>query len=368
MFSLSELEFLVAAGGAPTLAEMPRRRLEDKGIAGPTAAHVIEEIHTPLNFAYLSFTTGSSAFQNIVGVTYAELPERIAASREVLDRCALAAGAGVRMLVTYAPLINVFCPDALKAHGVAWFFLMRSSRDALLLALCKETPDVVLGESSFLRLALDQAIEMGLQPQLPKRLCLITAGTPLDLDLLATAKKLGYAVHDLYGCQEFGWLTLDGVPLRDDITLIRSPAGADFCEVAVGGLPMGDSFPLSQTGHVCDKAGRVLTYKRVRTHPEYEVIVRATTRASRELVERTARTILRIKSRIVKVADDLRLNAQETELELVPSIVPGEGAVAAEERVRIHGSGATRLFERMLEAQSAFQSSAKTDPTWIKRR
>lgn len=43
---IAMLEWLVdAQQGIPTLAEMPRRTLSDKGIAGPTAAHVIEEIH-----------------------------------------------------------------------------------------------------------------------------------------------------------------------------------------------------------------------------------------------------------------------------------------------------------------------------------
>ena len=51
---------------APSFAEMPRRALEDKLAAGPTSAHVIEEVHTPLNVAYVTFTTGSTAFQNIV--------------------------------------------------------------------------------------------------------------------------------------------------------------------------------------------------------------------------------------------------------------------------------------------------------------
>ena len=32
-------------GSAPTFAEMPRKTLADKGIAGPTAAHTIEEVH-----------------------------------------------------------------------------------------------------------------------------------------------------------------------------------------------------------------------------------------------------------------------------------------------------------------------------------
>jgi hypothetical protein len=367
MVSLEELEFLVTnVKSAPTLDEMPSRRLADKGIHGPTAAHVIEEIHTPLNVAYVTFTTGSSAFQNIVGVTHNELEDKIATSRKALSRCGI--GAGQRMLVTYAPLVNVFCPDALKKEGVDWFFLARSSRDALLLSLCRDKPEVVLGESSFLRVALAQALEIGLATELPKKLCILTAGTPLDLELLPLAQKLGYQVHDLYGCQEFGWLTLDGVPLRDDISLIPSPLGADIREVIVGGLPMGDSFPYSTEGHICNAAGPVITYKRMRTYPEYEVVVKATTRGSRELIERTARTILRIKGRIVKVSRDLRLNAEENELHLVPSVIPGEYEADQLAPVVIRGLQATQLFDRIVEAQSALQNSAKTDPTWIKKR
>jgi hypothetical protein len=367
MFSLSELEFLVSCiQSSPTLEEMPRRRLQDKGIDGPTAAHVIEEVHVPLNIAYLTFTTGSSAFQNIVGVTYPELDGRTKAAHRALDLCGI--GADQHMLVTYAPLVNVFGRSALAERGVEWSFLARSHRDALLLALCQRKPAVLLGESSFLRVTLAQAMELGLREALPKSLCLLTAGTPLDLDLLPVAEKLGYVVHDLYGCQEFGWLTLDGVPLRDDISLIASPIGEDFRDVAVGGLPMGDSFPYSADGHVCNRAGPVLTYKRQRTHPEYEVIVKATTRGSADLIERTARTILRIKGRVVKVSKDLRLNADETELHLVPSFIPGEDAFDPEKTVIIRGQTATNLFERMVEAQFAFQSNAKTDPTWIKRR
>ncbi|MFT2153397.1 hypothetical protein [Klebsiella pneumoniae] len=90
---ITTLEWLVdAQQGIPTLMEMPRRTLSDKGIAGPTAAHVIEEIHTPLNLALVSFTTGSSAFQNIVGVTHNELPLRIAAGKRVLAECGVTAG------------------------------------------------------------------------------------------------------------------------------------------------------------------------------------------------------------------------------------------------------------------------------------
>lgn len=82
---IATLEWLVQAQqDIPSLEEMPRRTLAEKGIAGPTAAHVIEEIHTPLNLALVTFTTGSSAFQNIVGVTHSELPLRIAAGKRAL--------------------------------------------------------------------------------------------------------------------------------------------------------------------------------------------------------------------------------------------------------------------------------------------
>lgn len=126
---LQEISQLVEDfGSAPKINEMPRRTLADKGIEGPTAAHVIEEVHTPLNLAYLTFTTGTSAFQNIVGVTYAELPARIKAAFTVLERAGLKKGD--KVLVTYPPLVNVFAGQALKDYGLEWSFLVRSSRDA----------------------------------------------------------------------------------------------------------------------------------------------------------------------------------------------------------------------------------------------
>ena len=274
------------------------------------------------------------------------------------------------MLVTYAPLVNVFGRAALVEHGIEWSFLARSHRDALLLALCQRKPNVLLGESSFLRVALgpgDGARAAGRPCR--KALCLITAGTPLDLELLPVAEKLGYAVHDLYGCQEFGWLTLDGVPLRDDISLIASPIGDDFREVAVGGLPMGDSFPYSEQGHICNPAGPVLTYKRRRTHPEYEVIVKATTRGSADLIDRTARTILRIKGRIVKVSKDLRLNADGKRTASGAEFHPRRRQFRSQRRRgdprRAPPPPCSTVWWK---PNSAFQSNAKTDPTWIKRR
>ena len=308
---LQEISLLVEDfGSAPKLEEMPKRTLADKGIAGPTAAHVIEDVHTPLNLAYLTFTTGTSAFQNIVGVTYAELPARIRASVKIL---------GDKLLVTYPPLVNVFSGQALKDFGLKWSFLVRSSRDAFLAALYKERPAAVVGESAFLRAALTDAKNMGVAEDLPKGVKLLTAGTPLDLELLPVAQELLQAeVHDLYGCQEIGWLAMDGIPVRDDIELTPAAirGGQQYYELIAGGLPMGDSFPCSESGHVCNKAGKIITYRRERTYPEYEVIVKATTLASAVTLNRVARSILRIKGRIVKVSPEVQVNAEQTILEL----------------------------------------------------
>ncbi|MBK1662984.1 acyl carrier protein [Rhodospirillum rubrum] len=355
---------LDAFGNAPTLGEMPRRTLADKGIDGPTAAHVIEEVHTPLNLAYLTFTTGSSAFQNIVGVTHGEISGRCAVARTLFER--LGTGPGTRMLVTYPPLVNVFAADALRACDVSWGFLKRSSRDALLVAVCREQPKIILGESSFLRAGLEQAVKLGLKAHFPKGCVLLTAGTPLDQELLPVAEAFGYTVHDLYGCQEFGWLTLDGTPLRGDISLVTSPRGAAYRELVVGGLPMGDSFLISPSGHVCDPAGKIITYRRERTYPEYEVVVTHTQATAATTVEKAARTILRIKGRVVKVSPDLVTGASATRLLLVPGLPGADGLWAA--GIPLEGPQATRLFDDLVQAQADLQKTAKSDPAWIKGR
>ena len=313
-------------GSAPTFAEMPRKTLADKGIAGPTAAHTIEEVHTPLNLAYLTFTTGSSAFQNIVGITFAELPARVKASFTVLERAGLKAGD--KVLVTYPPLVNVFSGEAFKKYGLQWEFLVRSSRDAFLAAL--------------------------------------TAGTPLDLELLPIAQEvLNAEVHDLYGCQEFGWLCMDGVPVRDDVELVKLPdnGGQDMYELVVGGLPMGDSFPVSESGHVCNRDGKVITYRRERTYPEYEVIVKATTLTSTVTLGRVARSILRIKGRVVKISPDVVTGAEHTVLELIPDYI----TAGKQQGIIIEGPEKTRFFDDLVQAQLDYQQKAKADPTWTKR-
>lgn len=351
-------------GSAPTFEEMPRKTLADKGIAGPTAAHTIEEVHTPLNFAYLTFTTGSSAFQNIVGVTYAELPGRLQASYEILQRAGVKKGD--RVLVTYPPLVNVFCGEAFRKYGLEWQFLVRSSRDAFLAALYEFRPRAVVGESSFIRASIEDARHMGIVDDLPKDLILLTAGTPLDTELLPVAQKwLNATVHDLYGCQEFGWLCMDGIPVRSDIELCRfgSDNDRDLYELVVGGLPMGDSFPVTESGHVCNREGKIITYRRQRTYPESEVIVKATTLTSSVTLERAARSILRIKGRIVKVSPDLVTSADHTVLELRPDYIKcGE-----KKGFVIEGPEKTRFFDDLIQAQLDYQQKAKADPTWTKR-
>ena len=45
-------------------------------------------------------------------------------------------------------------------------------------------------------------------------------------------------------------------------------------EVVLGGLPLADSFPVAENGHPCGRKGSLLTFRRRRTHPEYEVFVK----------------------------------------------------------------------------------------------
>lgn len=349
-------------GSAPTLAEMPRRRLEDKGIDGPTAAHVIEETHVPFNFAHLTFTTGSSAFQNIVGVTYAELPLKVEAALKALRMSKVSKGD--KILFCYPPLVNVFTKKALEEIGVQWFFLERSSRDAFLTALYFEKPDVVMGESVFIRVALEDAVKLGVARWLPKIKSVMVAGAPMDTEMPGVTKEvLGADVFDLYGCQEFGWLTVNGVPLRDDLSLVPSALGEEYREVVVGGLPMGDSFPVTDASHMLSPEGKIITYRRKRTRPDYEVVVRETSLSSIDTLERAARTILRIKSRVVKVHPQVKLGSNRTVLWLKPSLEP----IEAGERIVICGPEKTQCFDALTKAQIEYQENAVKDPAWIKR-
>lgn len=359
---LANLEKIIMSfGSAPSFAELKHRTLEDKGIAGPTAAHVIEEVHSPYNLAYLTFTTGSSAFQNIVGVTFEEIDERVKASLKAFAMAGVPEGASA--IVTYAPLVNVYTRKAFDEHKMTWGFLPRSSRDAFLVALCRRRPQVVIGESSFIKVALEDAVGLGLKGLIPRDIIMICSGTSLDLDLLPEAEKYGWKVHDLYGCQEFGWLAFDGLPLRDDVSLVASPLGPGYREIVAGGLPLADSIQVGGSGHICNPEGKMLTYTRRRTHPEYEVWVMESTLRDQEVLQRAARTVLRIKGRVVKVDPHVAMGSSRTVLRLVPFL----GAREGDPDIVIAGPTATKLFDDIVSAQVAFQSRGKTDPAWIKR-
>ncbi len=355
-------ETINLVSSAPSLDQMPKLTLEDKGIAGPTSAHFLETIHTPHNFSYVAFTTGSSAFQNIVGVTKEELPARSKATKNIFSLLNVSAGA--KVLFTYAPLVNVFSKMALDECGCEWCFLPHSSRDDLMLALLKDKPDVVIGESSFIRHTIEAIAKINMLDSLSYGLQIIAVGTPLDLDLLEYVKYLDVGVHDLYGCQEFGWLFLDGIPVRDDISLIESTSGKDLVEVIVGGLPMGDSFPYvssEEKGHLCNHQGRLLTYKRQRSYPEYDVLILSSSEKNLDLLERTSRSILRIKGRVVRVSSEIKLGADKT---IFGYVLPGTNKVICE----IDVEEKLELFDSLLKAQYTYQTESKSDPTWIKNR
>ncbi len=356
---LTELEcYVKECSTAPAYEDMPHRTLADKGIAGPTSAHVIEELHTPLNIACTTYTTGTSAFQTPVGICHEELPVRTQAGCRALRACNVAKGAHV--LIAYPPLVNVFGVQALREYPVSHSFLRCSSRDAFLAALCRQRPDVVIGESSFIRAALKDGRRMGLSELIPKDLKVIAAGTPLDMELLETAGSYdGMEVHDLYGCQEFGWLAADGVALRDDIRLI--PCGREhYVQISVGGLLTGDCFPEKSGGHILNPDGAILSYGRQRMDEEWVTTVLETTASEAQTVSRMARSILRLKSRIVRVSDSLKTGAQRTVLGLAP--------YGSTEYTELTGPEATGYIDDMLAAQIRYQQQPKNDAAWLKDR
>ena len=359
MDMLKELEAWVEeCGTAPLYEEMPRKTLADKGAAGPTAAHALEEIHTPLNIAYTTYTTGTSAFQNPVGIVYEELEERTRAGIRALKGAGISEGGS--LLIAYPPLVNVFGVQALRNYKINWSFLRRSSRDGLLAALCRRKPEGVIGESTFLKAALEDSVKMGISGEVPENLKVIAAGTPLDLELLETAKKFpGMEIHDLYGCQEFGWLSLDGCPLRGDLHLL--PCGrSHYRQVSVGGLLTGDCFPQKCGGHLLNPSGTVISYGRKRMEEEWVPSVLASTAADAGTVRRMARSILRLKAKILRVSENIRLNAEHT--------IVGIGPYGQEDYVKLEGPAATKYIDDMLAAQIRYQQEPKNDGAWLKTR
>ncbi|MBN1785458.1 MAG: acyl carrier protein [Candidatus Methanofastidiosa archaeon] len=348
----------------PSFEEMGKRTLADKGINGPTAAHVIEEVHTPLNYAYITFTTGTTAWQNLVGITPNEKDYRRDVGKNALKMAGVKEGD--KAMFCYPPLLNAITRNAPEEIGVSWTFLTKSSRDSFLMDLYYKEPNVIFGESSFIKCALQDAIKLDLVKDLPQVDIVNCIGTPLDLDAVEIIREvLGARVNDIYGTQEFGWITMNGKPVREDISLVRSKAGLKCKETVVGGLPTGDSFPVVDSGHVLDKDGKIITYMRKRTIPDYEIYVRETTVNAKQTIERASRSILRIKSKIVKVPDDVVLESDRTVLELLPSIIPKD---YNEEPILIEGPTKTVLFDLLVQAQLDYQNLSVKDPCWIKSR
>lgn len=357
---LEQLEEMVKkCGNSPLYQEMPKRGLEEKGMAGPTAAHMIEEIHTPLNIAATTYTTGTTAFQNLVGITHEEMPDRIRAGTLALEMAGLKRGEHV--LITYPPLVNVFTKEALEQHGVTWSFPVRSGRDAFLAALCRERPRAVVGESSFIRASLEDSYKLGIHKEIPERVIILAVGTPLDLGLLEASEQFpGLEIHDLYGCQEFGWLVLDGKPLRTDIQII-SCGTEGYIQLSVGGLLTEDCFPVKKEGHLLDSGGTILTYGRKRITETWETVIIASKAMDLTTVERMAKSILRLKSKVVYVSRHIELGAPDTIVGLCSSHDRSH-------QIMICGPEATGYLDQMLEAQIRYQREKKNDPSWLKAR
>ncbi|MGL6198205.1 MAG: hypothetical protein ACRC3H_04640 [Lachnospiraceae bacterium] len=115
---------------------------------------------------------------------------------------------------------------------------------------------------------------------------------------------------------------------------------------------------MSDTGHVCNRAGHILTYARVRTNTEPEVTVLETTAKAIETVQRLCKTILRIKAKVIKVSPALVTGAEKTILEVRKgnSVCHLEGPID------------TVLFDDLLQSQLDYQFHQKSDPVWIKER
>ena len=352
-------------GTSPTMEEMPRLSLADKGIDGPTAAHRVEEIHTPLNLAFTTYTTGTTAFQNIVGVTFPELDARERASERLLKAAGI--NRGDNMLVTYPPVLNLFPSNVLKNYGIRWDFLLRSNRDSLLCAVNKYKPRVIIGESSFIRSALADAQKLGVADIFRPGMTILATGAPLDMRLLDEAAKYGLNVHDLYGCQEFGWLALDGSVLRNDITLVPvgTKTNSDLYSVVAGGLDTGDYMPVSQSGHVCGRRGSLITYRSQRLDGRLELVLMETPLASAQTARNVIKGILRIKGRVVKISPDVVLSSPRTRICIKYT---DQAEQTARGSLSISGPSSTELFDSLVRAQLDYQRMSKTDPTWTKCR
>ena len=96
------------------------------------------------------------------------------------------------------------------------------------------------------------------------------------------------------------------------------------------------------------------------------MVVVATTAHHQEIVERTARTIMRIKGRICRVSPKLQTLAEATHIQLIPGILPDDASGSVP--IDIIGPDATAQFDALLASQRELQQQGKNDPAWSKPR
>lgn len=342
----------------PTIDTMPRQPLHERGLQGPSVAHKIEELHTPSNIAFTTFSTGTGSLQNVIGVVEEEIAARSRASMAAFEIIGLREDDS--LLVTYPPLVNVFPVEALRARKIQVCYLHRSSRASLLEYLRHERPSAIIGESSFIYAAMKDAAVLGFDGVFDEHTQIITAGTPLNLDMYETARTRRIRVHDLYGCQEFGWIACDGIPLRKDLSFI--PVKKELHEVIVGGLPTGDCVPISESGHICNRNGRIITYRIERSPEELDVIIKASKLKSEDTVRRVAKSILRLKAKKVYVSPSLVVGAANTVLELKSSAYNKNLSI----NVCIDSAEKTELFDAIADAQNLYQKNHRYNEVWSK--
>ena len=150
---------------------------------------------------------------------------------------------------------------------------------------------------------------------------------------------------------------MDGVPLRPDVRLV--PVEPRRAAVVVGGLVVGDCLEMTKKGHRLNEKGTFITYSARRLLEPWETVILETTAADRETAERAARSILRLKARIVMVSEDLRIGCDTQLLAIRPCARRGDAIKLPREK--------QGMFCDLLQAQIDYQSFGKTDPVWTKR-
>lgn len=93
------------------------------------------------------------------------------------------------------------------------------------------------------------------------------------------------------------------------------------------------------------------------------MVVKETSLTSKVTIDRAARSILRIKGRVVKVSPYVKTGQERTKLELIPDRIQAPDRPSIE----ICGPEKTKLFDDLVKAQLDYQQNGKADPLWSKR-